>query len=415
MRIPTRTVLLLAAAPLAAWPSGAHATGLAPARVHVCTCAFAHPAPLSWTARERFVQVDTPPARPRVVDPCTGRPPRAGEARRGVDPCTGEPVALDAPGRNAVDPNTGEPVRVAGAEPAGPSPAGPGAGVTPTNVPPTDVTSPALPAPRPEPPARPAAGTPARTTAPDPAAAARNRELLRLQALALRDVVRPGPAGSISVPTGFGVETGEFFVGAAYQARTRYTDEADAGLVVGTGIGSRRVLALEVAATSYSTIRGGGPGETGGLSFKLHRALPAEGAIAVGYENAVLWGDADADPALYAVASKVFRRTRAAGASLDAAVVTLGVGNGRFRSEEADLDDRETVNVFGAVGVRVARAVSVAADWTGQDVNAGVSIMPLRGVPLVVTPAMADLLGTAGDGPRFILSVGYGVGFRSLV
>jgi hypothetical protein len=275
--------------------------------------------------------------------------------------------------------------------------------------PPTDVTSPALPAP----PADDAA-PPNRTSAPDPAAAARNRELLGLQTLALRDVVRPGPAGSISVPTGFGVETGELFFGAAYQARTRYTNDADAGLVIGTGIGSRRVLALEAALTSYSTVRGGGPGETGGVSFKLHRSLPGDGGIAAGYENAFTWGGSDADPTLYAVGSKVVRRTRVAGAWMDAVVLTLGVGNGRFRSEDADLAGRETINVFGAVGVRVAEGVSVAADWTGQDVNAGFSITPIRRVPLVITPALADILGTAGDGTRFILSVGYGVGFRSL-
>jgi hypothetical protein len=268
--------------------------------------------------------------------------------------------------------------------------------------PPTDVTSPALPAP------------PVRATAPDPARAEHNRGLLRLQTLALRDAIRPGPAGSISVPTGFGVEWGEIFVGAAYQARTRYTSDPDAGLVIGTGIGSRHLLALEVALTSYSTVRDGGPGETGGLSFKLHRSLPNDAGIAAGYENARTWGGSDADPTLFVVASKVVRRTRRPNAWLDAGVLTLGVGNGRFRSEDADMAGRETLNVFGAVGVRVTELVSVAADWTGQDVNAGFSITPFRRVPLVITPAFADILGTAGDGARFILSVGYGVGFRSL-
>jgi hypothetical protein len=274
--------------------------------------------------------------------------------------------------------------------------------------PPTDVTSPALPPPSGE------YAPPVRTTAPNPATADYNRGLLGLQALALRDVVRPGPAGSISVPTGFGVEWGEIFVGAAYQARTRYTTDPDAGLVIGTGIGSRHLLALEAAVTSYSTVRGGGPGETGGLSFKLHRSLSSDAGIAAGYENVVTWGGSDADPTLFAVASKVVRRTRRAGAWLDAAVVTLGVGNGRFRSEAADLDSLQTLNVFGALGVRVTERVSVAADWTGQDVNAGFSITPFRRVPLVITPALADILGNVGDGARFIVSVGYGVGFRSL-
>ncbi len=413
MRISTRTILLLAAA-LVAWPASVQASPLAPGPVRECTCAAPRPSQGSWTGRDRYAQVDTPPARPGAPDPCAPPPVRSApgpetppSGARPVDPCTGRP----APGTGQ-PPASGAPTAQPGAPEAGASPGTPPSG-TETGVmvptgPPTDVTSPALPAPGDE------AAPPVRATAPDPAKAEHNRGVLRLQALALRDAIRPGPAGSISVPTGFGVEFGEIFVGAAYQARTRYTSDPDAGVVIGTGIGSRRLLALEAAVTSYSTVRDGGPGETGGLSFKLHRSLPGDGGIAAGYENAVTWGGSDADPTLFAVASKVMRRTRRPNAWLDAGVLTLGVGNGRFRSEEADVDGRETLNVFGAVGVRVTELVSIAADWTGQDVNAGFSITPFRRVPLVITPAAADILGTAGDGARFIVSVGYGVGFRSL-
>lgn len=415
MRIGTRTILLLAAA-LLAWPASVQASPLAPGRVRECTCAASRPSPGPWTARDRRVQVDTPPARPGAVrgepDPCAPAPVRAVPGSetppgggRPVDPCTGRPVpGSGQPPAGGAQAQPGAPE--AGASP-GATPPGTETGVVVPTGPPTDVTSPALPAPG-------EAAPPLRATAPDPARAEHNRGQLRLQALALRDAIRPGPAGSISVPTGFGVEWGEIFVGAAYQARTRYTDDPDAGLVIGTGIGSRHLLALEAAATSYSTVRGGGPGETGGLSFKLHRSLPGDAGVAVGYENPWTWGGSDADPTLYAVASKVVRRTRRPDAWLDAGVLTLGVGNGRFRSEEADLDRLQTLNVFGAVGVRVTELVSVAADWTGQDVNAGFSITPFRRVPLVITPAFADVLGNTGDGARFILSVGYGVGFRSL-
>lgn len=394
MRIGTRTILLLAAS-LVAWPASAQGSRLAPALVRECACAALRPSPGSWTGRDRHAQVDTPPARPGAVrgapDPCV---PPAVRPAPGADTLSG--------GGRPADPCTGRPAPGSG------QPPGTQTGVMVPTGPPTDVTSPALPAPSGE------AAPPVRATAPDPAKADQNRGLLGLQALALRDVVRPGPAGSISVPTGFGVEWGEVFVGAAYQARTRYTDEPDAGLVIGTGVGSRHLLALEAAVTSYSTVRGGGPGETGGVSFKVHRSLSSDAGIAAGYENVLTWGGSDADPTLFVVASKVARRTRRAGAWLDAGVFTLGVGNGRFRTEQADLDSIQTLNVFGAVGVRVTELVSVAGDWTGQDVNAGFSITPFRRFPLVITPALADILGTAGDGARFILSVGYGVGFRSL-
>jgi hypothetical protein len=85
------------------------------------------------------------------------------------------------------------------------------------------------------------------------------------------------------------------------------------------------------------------------------------------------------------------------------------VGNGRFRREEDVVAGRETVNVFGAVALRVAEPVSLTADWTGQDLYAAVSVRPVRRVPLVATVGVADITGSAGDGARLIVSVGYGL------
>ena len=68
-------------------------------------------------------------------------------------------------------------------------------------------------------------------------------------------------------------------------------------------------------------------------------------------------------------------------------------------------------NVFGSVGLRVVEPVSVIADWTGQDLTLGTSIAPFRNFPLVITPAVADVTGNAGDGARFILGVGFGYSF----
>ncbi len=70
-----------------------------------------------------------------------------------------------------------------------------------------------------------------------------------------------------------------------------------------------------------------------------------------------------------------------------------------------------SVNVFGSVGLRVAETVSLIADWTGQDLTIGASIAPFRNLPLVITPAVADITDNAGDGARFILGVGYNFRF----
>ena len=245
----------------------------------------------------------------------------------------------------------------------------------------------------------------------DPEQGERNRSDLRLGASTSQDAVRLGPAASVSVPTAFGVDAGEVFVGAAYQGRTRYTKEDDAAAVVGIGLGTRRLVAVELALTSFSTLRGG-PLETGGLSVKLHRALPGNTSVAVGWENALLWGGSDDKGSLYAVGTRIVPLRADVSRAFSVAVFTLGVGNGRFRFEEDDAEGNETVNVFGAVGLRVSDPVSLVADWTGQDLNVAASVTPIRRVPLVATAGLADLTGSAGDGIRFILSLGYGLAIR---
>lgn len=247
----------------------------------------------------------------------------------------------------------------------------------------------------------------------DPRVARRNRDALRLGLDDLGDRMRLGPAASVSVPTAFGVDAGEMFFGIAYQGRTRYTEEDDGAAVIGLGVGSRRVVALEAALTTYSTFRSN-PFETGGLSVKLHRMLPRQTSVAVGWENAVLWGGSDDDGSLYAVATRLMHLRQEPDAPFSTAVFTVGVGNGRFRFEDDDAEGNETVNLFAAAGARVTPHVSLVTDWTGQDLNMAASLTPLPRVPVVITIGLADLTGSAGDGARFILSLGYGLAFRQL-
>jgi len=221
------------------------------------------------------------------------------------------------------------------------------------------------------------------------------------------------PAGTITSPNAFGAQMGEAFVGLAYQQRTRFTDLDDGAAVIALGFGDRqRYAALEVAATSYSTLRDGGPLETGALSFKLHRAFSDAWGVAVGYENAVDWGGSDAGRSPYAVVTHVARLQPDPARPFSAATLTLGVGGGRFRTEDDVIADRETANVFASLGVQVVEPVSVIADWSGQDLFAGISVTPTRHLPLVIDAGLADLTGSAGDGVRFIIAAG--LGFRWL-
>lgn len=227
---------------------------------------------------------------------------------------------------------------------------------------------------------------------------------------------RTAPGSSASSPSAYGANWGNGFVGVGGQARTRYTPERlpDGSAVVGFGLGNARDhLGVEIALTSLSTFRQGF-GTNYSASFKIHRALPKNMGFAVGWENAIHNAGTDGGRSLYGVVSSVIAIRSKATDALSTLTLSLGAGNGRFRSEKDVQADEERVNVFGSAGLRVFEWVSVIADWTGQDLVAALSIVPFIRVPLIITPGIADLTGSAGDGPRFVIGAGMGFRFTGL-
>ena len=224
------------------------------------------------------------------------------------------------------------------------------------------------------------------------------------------------PGSSSGSPTAFGADFGSFFMGASFQERTRFTDTSDGSISAGFGLGNaRKSVGLEVAVSVLDLSTRGGDNaafDRGSFSFKLHRALPNNFAVAVGYENGVVWGFTDAGSSVYGVASKIFALQDSTSKPFSSLTVSAGIGSGRFRSEDDFNDDENTVNFFGSVGLRVVERVSAIADWTGQDLTLGASFVPFRNIPIVVTPAVSDITGSAGDGARFILGVGYSRSFN---
>jgi hypothetical protein len=217
------------------------------------------------------------------------------------------------------------------------------------------------------------------------------------------------PAAAFFNPTAFGLDYGQAYVGVGYQARTRYTDLDDAAVVAGVGLGDRnRAVGVEITLSSYSTVRGGGPLETGGVGVKVHRTLDSRTGIAAGVENLINWGGSDAGRSGYAVLSRAFRRTAEPSTTLNALVASIGVGNGRFRFEDDVLDDKETINVFGSAGLQIIEPVALIGEWTGQDLGAAISVTPFRYRPLVISVGAVDLTRTAGDGPRLVVTAAYG-------
>ncbi|MDB9542197.1 hypothetical protein PN472_03350 [Microcystis aeruginosa CS-1036] len=214
------------------------------------------------------------------------------------------------------------------------------------------------------------------------------------------------PSASISTPIGFGANFGQIFGGFGFQSRTRFTNQADGGLALGVGLGEpQKIVGLDVTMAILSLF--GDNAGRGSFSFKIHRSLPEGFAVALGFENAIRWGGTDAGSSIYGVVSKFFQFTETTKEPFSQLTLSLGVGGGRFRSEGAIEDGVNSLGVFASAGLRIVEPVSAIVEWSGQDLNAGISLIPFQNIPLTVNLAGADLTGNAGNGARFVMSIGY--------
>lgn len=218
------------------------------------------------------------------------------------------------------------------------------------------------------------------------------------------------PGISILTPSAYGQSWGSASIGVGLQSRTRFTETADGVVGFGLGLGNaQKAVGLDIGLTFVDLI--GDTAQDGSVSLKLHRRLPEDFAVAVGVKNLIRFGATDSATGYYGVVTKRFTLQENVQQPFSQLFVSAGVGSGQFRSELDISDDRNSVGIFGSVAVRVAEPISAIAEWSGQDLTLGLSIAPFRDVPLVVTPAITDITGKAGDGSRLILGIGYGISF----
>jgi hypothetical protein len=219
---------------------------------------------------------------------------------------------------------------------------------------------------------------------------------------------RYSPSITLLTPSGYGKSWGQVSVGGSFQSRARYVNEADAAFGFGFGLGdAKKSVGLDVNffvadITSFSR---------GGVGFKLHHQFPNQLAIAAGVNNALTWGDIDGGISPFGVVTKGFQLRDDVRAPFSQLYVSGGAGTGRYRSESDVANRRDTVGVFGSVALRVVQPVNFIAEWSGQDLSLGFSILPFPKLPIVLSPMVTDVTGSAGDGPRFAFAVGMGFNF----
>ncbi len=224
----------------------------------------------------------------------------------------------------------------------------------------------------------------------------------------LRRAIRYSPSITLLTPSAYGKSWGQVSVGGSFQSRTRYGSESDAAIGFGFGLGNaRKAVGLDVGV-GIGDVSGF---QRGSVGLKLHRQFGNQLAIAVGVNNALTWGTIDGGISPYGVVTKGFRLREETSMPFSQLYVSAGAGTGRYRSEDDVINNRNSVGAFGSVAVRVMEPMNFIAEWSGQDLTLGLSILPFRRLPLVFSPAVTDVTGTAGDGPRFTFGIGLGFTF----
>ncbi|WP_016948994.1 hypothetical protein [Anabaena sp. PCC 7108] len=216
------------------------------------------------------------------------------------------------------------------------------------------------------------------------------------------------PSITMLTPSAYGKSWGRASIAVGFQSRARFTDKADGVLGVGIGLGDANKsvgLDVNIGIVDLDSF------QDGNISFKLHRRLPNDLAVAVGVKNFVTFGDTDGGTSGYGVITKMFRLQDSDSKPFSRLYVSAGVGGGQFRSESDINKNIDTVGVFGSAAMQVAKPVSAIIEWSGQDLGLGLSVTPFPKIPLVITPGISDITGNAGDGSRFILGVGYSISF----
>jgi hypothetical protein len=220
----------------------------------------------------------------------------------------------------------------------------------------------------------------------------------------------PSASSSITMltPSAYGKSWGRASIGLGLQSRSRYSNKVDGVTGFGFGLGNAKEsvgLDVNIGIVDLSNF------QDGTISLKLHTQLKNDLAVAVGVKNLITFGSTDGGTSAYGVITKTFRLQDSENKPFSQIYLSTGIGNGQFRSESDIRNKVDSLGVFGSVAVKVVQPINAIIEWSGQDLGLGLSIAPFKKIPLVITPGITDITGSAGDGSRFILGVGYSFSF----
>jgi hypothetical protein len=224
----------------------------------------------------------------------------------------------------------------------------------------------------------------------------------------------PSPGMTFGTPTAFGAGWRQAFIGIsgiAYLDNDVNDSDIDGSMSFGTGFGdAAETVGFEMSVAIISLTDDFA--DSGSVGAKFHKIVPNTNGlgVALGWSNALNWGDAeDAEDTVYAVVSKKFVLRPEAKRQYPLSI-SLGVGTGTFRTVDDIVDDSNDLNLFGSVGIQVLPKLSLASSWTGSQLNVGIGLAPFK-FPLSATMGFNDVTEEKDLGAAFTMNVGYSFSF----
>lgn len=220
------------------------------------------------------------------------------------------------------------------------------------------------------------------------------------------------------IPSAFVAEWGDYFLSSyiyGYEdSRNSGSLITDGGVSVGMGFGSAsKLVAVEVDFTLESLAN---TNNGGSLDVRLGRELIKQknfalhaGAGWLGVASYGSWPPDGGSP--YGVLTAAWALRPNDPEFWQILQVNLGGGGGRF--QRLDAVDLVSNGLIASVGVELAPNVGISAGWAGRGLNASLSYVPLRGVPLSLSLSGANITNVDGTGRAVALAITWGGSFRT--
>lgn len=218
---------------------------------------------------------------------------------------------------------------------------------------------------------------------------------------------------ALGTPIGYGASWGSVGVGAfAHTVRAKGDPrdvDGSVGFAFGLGNSTRNVgLEISTSITSVTNQSGDGPGEVGQAGAKLHTVFKGDWALAIGAESLAAWGGLKGQPVSGYLAITKVTGIHLADRSFPI-VLSLGAGQGRFgKLDSAANAQDDRYGAFGSIGFYISPRLSIVVDSTTNITTAGISLVPIRSLPVTVALVALNLRQQFDTPTEFGISIGSG-------